>query len=107
MARSAPKPIGLLMSAAFLAALLATASSNVRVAPPPPEKHFVWQVTNLPVPFDLVRSIHNLAARDYPLPKVYRGALTNSQGLLFEYNPRECDALTCKFREVAKIRGRT
>lgn len=102
MARSAPKAIRLRASAAFLAALVATASSSVSAAPPPPEKHFVWRVTNLPVPFYLVGSIHNLAPRDYPLPKVYRSALTNSQRLLFEYNPRERDALTRKFREVAK-----
>jgi len=102
MARYAPKPIGPRASAAFLAALVATASSSVTAAPPPPEKHFVWQVTDLPVPFYLVGSIHNLAARDYPLPNVYRRALTNSQRLLFEYNPRERDALTRKFGEVAK-----
>jgi len=51
MARSAPKPFGPIVSAAFLAALVATALSSVRAAPPAPEKHFVWRVTNLPVPF--------------------------------------------------------
>jgi uncharacterized protein YbaP (TraB family) len=83
-------------------ALLGTAFASVTPAPPPEEKHFVWRVTNLSVPFYLVGSIHNLTARDYPLPEIYRSALTNSQRLLFEYSPTERIALTRKFREIAR-----
>jgi uncharacterized protein YbaP (TraB family) len=61
-------------------------------------KHCVWRVTNLSASFYLVGSIHNLRGHDYPLAPVYRTALRDSQRLLFEYNPRERDAYTSKFR---------
>jgi uncharacterized protein YbaP (TraB family) len=88
--------------AALLAALLALACSSVTAAPLSSAKYFVWRVTNLPVPFYLVGSIHNLTARDYPLPEAYRTALTNSQRLLFECSPRERSTLNRKFLEAAK-----
>src|SRR3989442_12052365 len=31
----------------------------------------VWRVTNVPVPFYLVGTVHALAGSDYPLPKAY------------------------------------
>jgi uncharacterized protein YbaP (TraB family) len=68
----------------------------------PPEKHFVWRVTNLPVPFYLVGSFHSLTKDDYPLPDAYRGALAQAQRLLFEYDPRRRDALTRRFQEAAR-----
>jgi uncharacterized protein YbaP (TraB family) len=103
MVRSAPESANrTALLLVLFAALLAVASSHAALAPVAAEKHFVWRVTNLPVPFFLVGSIHNLTARDYPLPKIYERALTNSERLLFEYNPRERDALARRFREVAK-----
>src|SRR4030095_3597621 len=67
----------------------------------PPKKHFVWRVTNLPVPFYLVGSFHSLTKDNYPLPEAYRGALAQAQRLLFEYDPRRRDALTRRFQEAA------
>jgi len=64
--------------------------------------HFVWRITNLATPFYLVGSIHNLAEKDYPLAPIYYTALTNSNRVIFEYNPREREVLARKFREAAK-----
>lgn len=47
----------------------------------------VWRVTNVPVPFYLVGTIHRLSGKDYPLPKAYDQALHDSQRLLFELDP--------------------
>jgi uncharacterized protein YbaP (TraB family) len=47
----------------------------------------VWRVTNVPVPFYLVGTIHALSASDYPLPKAYNQALHDSKRLLFEVDP--------------------
>lgn len=102
MARHACESIARAVALVFLAPLIGVASSFARPAPAPAEKHFVWRVTNLAVPFYLVGSIHNLTARDYPLSEVYRNALTDSHRLVFEYNPRQRDALTRTFREVAR-----
>jgi uncharacterized protein YbaP (TraB family) len=44
----------------------------------------VWRVTNVPVPFYLVGTIHALSGKDYPLPKAYDQVLRDSQRLLFE-----------------------
>lgn len=99
MARNATRSIG---RAARIVLLAALASSTTTAASLPAGKHFVWRVTNLPVPFYLVGSMHNLAARDYPLPPVYRVALTNSQRLVFEHDPRQGALLMRKFREAAK-----
>ena len=46
----------------------------------------VWRVTNVPVPFYLVGTIHALSGKDYPLPKAYDQMLHDSQRLLFEVN---------------------
>jgi uncharacterized protein YbaP (TraB family) len=86
----------------FFVALLAGVSFGATLPPVAADKHFVWRVTDLGVPFFLVGSIHNLTARDYPLPKIYQSALTNSQRILFEYDPRQRDALARRFQEVAK-----
>jgi uncharacterized protein len=48
----------------------------------------VWRVTNVPVPFYLVGTVHALSGNDYPLPKAYNQALRDSQRLLFEVDPR-------------------
>ncbi|MBA3542966.1 MAG: TraB/GumN family protein [Chthoniobacterales bacterium] len=86
---------------AVLAVFFALAPPAVSATPPPDPQHFVWRVRNLPVPFYLVGSIHNLTRRDYPLPDIYNRALADSQRLVFEYNPRQRAALTRKFGEVA------
>ncbi len=91
-------PIALLA----LAGAVETCCAAPAPAPPPPGKEFVWRVTDLPVPFYLVGSMHNLRARDYPLPRAYGEALSNSQRLVFEYDPRERAAFARKFREVAR-----
>jgi uncharacterized protein len=67
----------------------------------PPGKHFVWRVTNAPVPFYLVGSFHSLTKDDYPLPAAYRDAFAQAQRLLFEYDPKRRDTLTQRFREEA------
>ena len=102
MARPVSASIGRNLQVAWLLGLAATASSSAPPSPSFPEKHFVWQVTNVAAPFYLVGSIHNLRARDYPLPKVYLEALASSERVLFEFSPRRRDALTRKFLEIAK-----
>ena len=84
----------------LLGVLVGTATSFA--VPVPTPKHFVWRVTSLLVPFYLVGSIHNLDPHDYPLPEVYRRAVSDSQRLVFECDPRQRDALARKFRELAK-----
>lgn len=69
---------------------------------PTTPKHCVWRVTNVPVPFYLVGTIHSLRAADYPLPDAYLNALRNSKRLLFEYNPLERIAYTKKFRAAGR-----
>ena len=54
------------------------------------------------MPFYLVGSMHSVALRDYPLPQVYRTALTKSQRLVFEHDPRQRPLLIRKFREAAR-----
>ena len=66
------------------------------------ERHCVWRVTNVPVPFYLVGTIHSLRPGDYPLPEVYRRALNDSKRLLFEYNPKERAAYEKKFRAAGQ-----
>jgi uncharacterized protein len=74
--------------------------TSARAVDPP--KHCVWRVTNLPAPFYLVGSFHNLRGDDYPLPDVYRKALRDSKRLLFEYDPREHELFSKKFLMAAK-----
>jgi uncharacterized protein len=102
MVRPKHGSLNAIILATFLPVLLALACSSVTATPVAPGKYFIWRVTNVPVPFYLIGSIHNLSARDYPLPEVYRTALTNSQRLLFECSPREQTALTQKFRQAAR-----
>ena len=85
-----------------LALLVATGSASASRPSPPAtaETHFVWRVTNLATPFYLVGSIHNLTEEDYPLPPIYHAALTNSRRVVFEYNPRQREALARKFGEA-------
>ncbi len=101
MARNATGPIGRAARVLLLAALTSCATP-----PPLPSpsvgKQFVWRVTNLPVPFYLVGSMHSVALRDDPLPQAYRTALTKSQRLVFEHDPRQRPLLIRKFREAAK-----
>ena len=87
-----------------LALLVATvsASASRSSSPATAETHFVWRVTNLATPFYLVGSIHNLTEEDYPLPPIYDAALTNSRRVVFEYNPRQREALARKFGEAAR-----
>jgi len=47
----------------------------------------VWRVTNVPVPFYLVGTVHALSGNDYPLSKPYTQALNDSHRLLFEMDP--------------------
>jgi uncharacterized protein YbaP (TraB family) len=44
-------------------------------------------VTNVPVPFYLVGTVHALSGKDYPLPKAYDQVLRDSKRLLFELDP--------------------
>jgi len=89
---------------ASLALLVATGSASASRPSPPAtaETHFVWRVTNLATPFYLVGSIHDLTEKDYPLPPIYYAALTNSRRVVFEYNPRQREALARKFGEAAR-----
>jgi len=98
MARTASRRIGRAARLLLLTALASCATA----APPPAGKQFVWRVKNLPAPFYLVGSLHNLSPRDYPLPPAYQVALTTSQRLVFEHDPRQGALLARKFRETAR-----
>ncbi len=98
MARGASRRIGRAARLLLLAAL----SSCATTAPVPAGKPFVWRVENLPTPFYLVGSLHNLGPRDYPLPPAYQVALTTSQRLVFEHDPRQSAILARKYREAAR-----
>jgi uncharacterized protein YbaP (TraB family) len=111
MTRSKQERRGWFVAVCCFLTLIATTSS-IAAQSIPTEKHCVWRVTNVPVPFYLVGSIHNLRGDDYPLAPAYRKALKDSERLVFEFNPRERNLLSQKFREVGKypkgqdIRGR-
>lgn len=79
-------------------------SAPLLASPPPAStgKHCVWRVSNVPVPFYLVGTIHTLRATDYPLAEVYQKALRDSRRFLFEYNPKEHDAYAKKFRAAGQ-----
>jgi len=62
----------------------------------------VWRVTNVPVPFYLVGTIHALRGTDYPLPKAYNQALRDSAKLLFEVDPRPKNDWSEAFNKAAK-----
>ena len=104
MAFSARAPTKDLFLIASLALLVAAGSASASRPSPPAtaETHFVWRVTNLSTPFYLVGSIHDLTEKDYPLPPIYHVALTNSRRVVFEYNPRQRQALARKFGEAAR-----
>jgi uncharacterized protein YbaP (TraB family) len=61
----------------------------------------VWRVTNVPVPFYLVGTIHALSGGDYPLPKAYDQALRDSKRLLFELDPNPKSNFGKKFARAA------
>src|SRR5438046_2023245 len=61
----------------------------------------VWRVTNVPVPFYLVGTVHALRGGDYPLPKAYDQALRDSRRLLFEVDPDPKGNYSKKFAEAA------
>lgn len=50
-------------------------------------KHFLWRVTNVPQPFYVLGSVHQLRKSDYPLPSVMEDAAKQVETMLFEYDP--------------------
>jgi uncharacterized protein len=50
-------------------------------------KHFLWRVANVPQPFYVLGSVHQLRKSDYPLPKVMEDVAKQVQTMLFEYDP--------------------
>jgi uncharacterized protein YbaP (TraB family) len=97
-----PSEDWLVLAALALMVASGPASASRSSAPSTAETHFVWRVTNLAAPFYLIGSIHTLTEKDYPLPPIYDAALTNSRRVIFEYNPRQREALSRKFREAAR-----
>jgi uncharacterized protein YbaP (TraB family) len=75
-------PRSALISLLFAAAM--TIPILVSAREPDTGKHFVWRVTNVPVPFYLIGTIHRLTGSDYPLPQPFQQALKDSQRFLFE-----------------------
>ncbi len=61
----------------------------------------VWRVTNVPVPFYLVGTMHALASADYPLPEAYYQALHESKRLIFELKPDPKSDYPRKFAAAA------
>ena len=62
----------------------------------------VWRVTNAKAPFYLVGSIHALSKKDYPLPKPYDIALTDTSRFIFEFDPTQHAEFQTKFEAAAK-----
>ena len=89
--------------ASVVALLLLLAAGRLNAGrPAPPERPFVWQLIDLPVPFYLMGTMHSLNGEDYPLSSAYRQALASAQRVVFEYNPRQRQLLARKFREIAR-----
>lgn len=81
-----PTPLHPLYSI-LISLLFAVAIANpvpVFAREPDTGKHFIWRVTNVPVPFYLIGTFHALKNNDYPLPAAYQQALKESQRFLFE-----------------------
>jgi hypothetical protein len=77
-----PTPRSALISLLFAAAM--TIPILVSAREPDTGKHFVWRVTNVPVPFYLIGTFHALTSSDYPLPQAFQQALKDSNRFLFE-----------------------
>lgn len=77
-------------------------SAPLRAAEPDAGKHCVWRVTDVPVPFYLVGSVHALSSKDYPLPAPYQTVKYTAQRFLFEYNPKLEHVASEKFKKAAK-----
>jgi uncharacterized protein YbaP (TraB family) len=89
-----------------IALFLAVTLTPLAMDASPQSKKFpkccVWRVTNAKAPFYLVGSIHALSKRDYPLPKPYDIALTDSSRFLFEFDPSLHGEFQKKFEIAAK-----
>lgn len=84
--RRLPFALALLLSIVF-AGLLAAANKPAPAPANPSaggEKHFLWRVTDVPVPFYIVGTSHALRATDYPLPHVIDQAIDQCRRFLFE-----------------------
>src|SRR3954466_9723223 len=55
-------------------------------------KHFLWRVTDAPVPFYILGSIHSLRAKDYPIGAPIDQAIGECKRFLFEIDPVHTDA---------------
>ena len=89
-----------------IALFLAVTLTPLAMEASPQSKKFpkccVWRVTNAKAPFYLVGSIHALSKKDYPLPKPYDIALTDSSRFLFEFDPTQHAEFQKKFEAAAK-----
>src|SRR3954466_12350822 len=70
-------------------------------------KHFIWRVTNVPQPFYVLGSIHQLRKSDYPLPKVMEDVAKQVQTMLFEYDPAQENTFAGCFMTAPIIRAVT
>lgn len=95
---------------AFVAAVLlpvavfAAARPAEKPAPAAPSgKHFLWRVTDAPVPFYILGSSHALRASDYPLAAPITDAIARSRRFLFEIDMKHGEtALATKVRDAAR-----
>lgn len=85
---------------AFLAA--APAPPPKTAGAPSADRHFLWRVTDVPVPFYILGSYHALRATDYPLGRPITDAIAQCHRFLFEYDLKhDEDALAKKIRAAA------
>lgn len=75
----------------LIATAVVSASGATRAVKPPPvtpaapeSKHFLWRVTDVPVPFYILGSSHALRASDYPLGRVIDDSIRECHRFVFE-----------------------
>src|SRR5437870_10924823 len=54
-------------------------------------KHFLWRVSNVPMSFYLIGSMHALRATDYPLGSEIDQAIRDSKRFLYEHDIKHPD----------------
>src|SRR3954447_14853124 len=97
----------ILLGLAFIGigALVVHGTTKAAPAPTPPiaGKHFLWRVTDAPVPFYILGSSHALRATDYPLGHEITDAIAQSHRFLFEFDLKhDEDKFAEKLRAAAR-----
>ena len=66
-------------------------------------KHCFWRITNARAPFYLLGSVHSLQRSDYDTVPVIEQAISQSQKIVFEVDPKEDGVFATKLRAAARL----